>query len=107
MTVPHFTSALSGPLLDLERRILQAMPAIEHWLRGQWQDHAAPFYASVDLRNSGFKLAPVDTNLFPGGFNTLNPNFHPLSVQAEMVAAETLCPEARGPLRIPRNQPRK
>jgi glutamate--cysteine ligase len=25
----------------------------------------------VDLRNAGFKLAPVDTNLFPGGFNNL------------------------------------
>ena len=29
----------------------------------QWQEHAVPFYASVDLRNAGFKLAPVDTNL--------------------------------------------
>jgi len=37
-------------------------------MRGKWQEHAAPFYASVDLRNSRFKLAPVDTNLFPGGF---------------------------------------
>lgn len=30
------------------------------------------FYNSVDLRHSGFKLAPVDTNLFPAGFNNLN-----------------------------------
>lgn len=29
------------------------------------------FYNSVDIRHSGFKLAPVDTNLFPGGFNNL------------------------------------
>ena len=36
---------------------------------------------SVDLRNSGFKLAPVDTNLFPGGFNNLNPGF-PAAVRA-------------------------
>ena len=106
MTVPHFTTALSGPLLDLERRILQAMPSIEHWLRSQWQDHAAPFYASVDLRNSGFKLAPVDTNLFPGGFNNLNPDFHPLCVQAAMVAVEKICPEARGALLIPENHTR-
>jgi len=106
MTVPHFTTALSGPLLDLERGILQAMPAIEHWLRGQWQDHAAPFYASVDLRNSGFKLAPVDTNLFPGGFNNLNPDFHPLCVQAAMVAVEKICPDARGALLIPENHTR-
>src|SRR5450759_1783771 len=106
MTVPHFTTALSSPLLDLERGILQAMPAIEHWLRGQWQDHAAPFYASVDLRNSGFKLAPVDTNLFPGGFNNINPDFHPLCVQAAMVAVEKICPDARGALLIPENHTR-
>ncbi|MDP2246981.1 MAG: glutamate--cysteine ligase, partial [Nitrosomonadales bacterium] len=67
--VPHLTTALNGPLLNLEKRMLEAMPKIEHWFRGQWLEHASPFYASVDLRNSGFKLAPVDTNLFPGGFN--------------------------------------
>jgi glutamate--cysteine ligase len=70
--VPHLTTALTGPLLDLERRLLSAMPTTEHWLRTQWLEHPVPFYASVDLRNSGFKLAPVDTNLFPGGFNNLN-----------------------------------
>ena len=64
------------------------MPAIEHWLRGQWQEHVVPFYCSVDLRNSGFKLAPVDTNLFPGGFNNLDPNFMPLCVQAMMAAVD-------------------
>lgn len=34
-----------------------------------------PVYASVDLRNAGFKIAPVDTNIFPGGFNNLCPSF--------------------------------
>ena len=106
MTVPHLTTALSGPLLDLERRILQAMPAIEHWLRSQWQEHETPFYASVDLRNSGFKLAPVDTNLYPGGFNNLNPDFHPLCVQAAMAAIEKICPDAHGLLLIPENHTR-
>ncbi len=106
MKVPHLTTALSGPLLDLERRILQGMPEIEHWLRGQWQEHATPFYASVDLRNSGFKLAPVDTNLYPGGFNNLNPDFHPLCVQAMMAAVEKICPDARGALLIPENHTR-
>src|SRR5688572_11150305 len=106
MTVPHLTTALSGPMPDLERKILQATPAIEHWLRGQWQEHATPFYASVDLRNSGFKLAPVDTNLFPGGFNNLNPDFHPLCVQAAMAAVEKICPDARGVLLIPENHTR-
>lgn len=104
--VPHLTTALNGPLLDLERRFLSAMPTIEHWFRSQWLEHAAPFYASVDLRNSGFKLAPVDTNLFPGGFNNLNPDFLPLCVQAMQGTVQKICPEARGVLLIPENHTR-
>ena len=106
MTVPHLTTALSGPLRELERRILEAMPTIEHWLRGKWQEHAAPLYGSVDLRNSGFKLAPVDMNLFPGGFNNLNKEFIPLCVQAAMVAVEKVCPDARGVVLVPENHTR-
>lgn len=30
-----------------------------------------PIYCSVDLRNAGYKLAPVDTNVYPAGFNNL------------------------------------
>src|SRR6188508_860543 len=104
--VPHLTTALTGPLLDLERRILEHMPEIERWLRTQWQEHQVPFYASVDLRNAGFKLAPVDTNLFPGGFNNLNPSFLPLCVQAAQTAVERVCADARGVLLVPENHTR-
>ena len=104
--VPHLTTALHGPLLALEKKILASMPEIEHWFRTKWLDHAAPFYASVDLRNSGFKLAPVDINLFPAGFNNLNREFISLSVQAAMVAIEKICPEAHRLLIIPENHSR-
>ena len=104
--IPHLTTALNGPLLDLERRMLDAQPTIEHWFRSQWAERTIPFYTSVDLRNSGFKLAPVDTNLFPGGFNNLNPDFLPLCVQAAQSAIEKICPEARGVLLIPENHTR-
>jgi len=104
--VPHLTTALKGPLLELEQRILNEQPTIERWLRTQWLEHTIPFYSSVDLRNSGFKLAPVDTNLFPGGFNNLNPVFWPLCVQAAQSAIEKICPEARGVLLIPENHTR-
>ncbi len=104
--VPHLTTALNGPLVTLEKRILEAMPDIEHWFRTQWQEVAAPFYASVDLRNAGFKIAPVDTNLFPGGFNNLNPEFLSLSVQAAQMAVEKICPDARRLLLIPENHTR-
>lgn len=33
-----------------------------------------PFYCSVDLRDSGFKIAPVDSNLYPAGFNNICPD---------------------------------
>ncbi len=104
--VPHLTTALTGPLLELERRFLQSETVIEHWLRGWWQEHTPPFYASVDLRNAGFKLAPVDTNLFPGGFNNLNPAFLPLCVQAAQTAIDKVCPEAKNLLLIPENHTR-
>ncbi len=104
--VPHLTTALNGPLLTLEKRMLEAMPKIEHWFRSQWLEYASPFYASVDLRNSGFKLAPVDTNLFPGGFNNLNPEFLSLSVQAAQIAVEKICPEAHRLMIIPENHTR-
>jgi glutamate--cysteine ligase len=104
--VPHLTTALNGPLLSIEKRMLEDMPKIEHWFRSQWLEFASPFYASVDLRNAGFKLAPVDTNLFPGGFNNLNPEFLSLSVQAAQVAVEKICPEAHRLMIIPENHTR-
>jgi len=104
--VPHLTTALQGPLLELEQRFLDRMPDIERWLRTHWQEQAVPFYASVDLRNAGFKLAPVDTNLFPGGFNNLNPAFLPLCVQAIQAAVERVCADARGVLLVPENHTR-
>ena len=104
--VPHLTTALSGPLLELEKHFLDNATAIEHWMRAQWQDHLPPFYASTDLRNSGFKLAPVDLNLFPGGFNNLNDAFLPLCIQAAQAAVERICPGASQLLLIPENHTR-
>ena len=99
--VPHLITALTGPINELEARILDSMPAIERWFRLEWMEHTPPFYCSVDLRNAGFKLAPVDTNLFPGGFNNLTPEMLPLAVQAAMAAIEKICPEAKNLLLIP------
>ena len=101
--VPHLITALTGPINELEQRVLDSMPAIERWFRLEWMEHTPPFYTSVDIRNAGFKLAPVDTNLFPGGWNNLTPEMLPLAVQAAMAAIEKICPEARNLLIIPEN----
>jgi len=48
--------------------------------RTLWDWHLAcarknppPFYCSIDLRNSGHKIVPVDSNLYPAGFNNICP----------------------------------
>ncbi len=104
--VPHLITSLTGPINELEARIIDSMPAIERWFRLEWMEHTPPFYTSVDLRNAGFKLAPVDTNLFPGGFNNLTPEMLPLAVQAAMAAVEKICPEAKNLLLVPEKHTR-
>jgi glutamate--cysteine ligase len=104
--VPHLVTALTGPINELEARILESTPAIERWFRLEWMEHTPPFYTSVDVRNAGFKLAPVDTNLFPGGWNNLTPEMLPLAVQAAMAAIEKICPEAKNLLLIPEKHTR-
>jgi glutamate--cysteine ligase len=104
--VPHLITALTGPINELEQRILESLPAIERWFRLEWMEHTPPFYTSVDVRNAGFKLAPVDTNLFPGGFNNLTVEMLPLAVQAAMAAIEKICPEAKNLLLIPEKDAR-
>jgi glutamate--cysteine ligase len=104
--VPHLITALTGPINELEQRILESMPAIERWFRLEWMEHTPPFYTSADLRNSGFKLAPVDTHLFPSTFNNLTHEMLPLAVQAAMAAIEKICPEAKNLLLIPESRAR-
>jgi glutamate--cysteine ligase len=104
--VPHLVTALTGPINELEQRILDSTPAIERWFRLEWMEHTPPFYSSADIRNAGFKLAPVDTNLYPRGWNNLTRDMLPLAVQAAQAAIEKICPEARNLLVIPENHSR-
>jgi glutamate--cysteine ligase len=106
LSVPFLTTALTGPLQDLERKLLSQQAKIECWLRQQWRKDPPPLYSSVDLRNAGFKLAPVDTNLFPAGFNNLNREFLPLCVQAMQATLEALPVPVSTILLLPENHTR-
>ena len=46
---------------------------VERWLAKARAEANPFFYTSVDLRHCGLRLAPVDTNLFPAGFQNLSP----------------------------------
>ena len=104
--VPHLTTALSEPLHYVESLMIDNQTRIESWFRSQWRKTPAPFYASVDLRNSGYKIAPVDTNLFPAGFNNLNPAFEPLCIQAIQLAFDNMARNIDRILIIPENHTR-
>lgn len=54
-----------NPLLDLASRVKPAWRELDHG--------PAPLTASVDLRRSPHKMAIVDTNVFPAGFNNICP----------------------------------
>lgn len=104
--VPHLITANTQPLNTLEKHLLQHRLKIETWLRDQWRQTPPVPYCSVDLRNAGFKLAPVDTNLFPAGFNNLNGQFLPLCVQAAQATLESQYPGCQRLLLIPENHTR-
>jgi len=106
MRVPRLTTVLTGPLLALEKHILSNQTAIEAWFRQQWQHTPAPVYGSVDLRNAGFKVAPVDMNLYPAGFNNLNPEFLPLAVQAVQATLTQRFPCCQRIVLVPENHTR-
>ena len=105
-TVPHLVLPGHAPHQALSQHFLAKQVAIERWFRQQWQMTPAPFYSSVDLRNAGFKLAPVDTNLFPAGFNNLNPAFMSLCVQAAQATLTQQFPGCQRILLVPENHTR-
>ncbi|NUM88701.1 MAG: glutamate--cysteine ligase [Bdellovibrionales bacterium] len=56
---------------DLVDRIFAHQEELDTWYRGQADCCPVPPYTSIDVRDSGFKIAPVDSNIFPAGFNNI------------------------------------
>ena len=106
MSLPVMSDAYLAQLKEFERKILLNQTKIEAWFRQQWSAHKPPFYGSVDIRNAGYKMASIDMNLFPGGFNNLNPNFIQLAAHAAQDAVERSCPQAKSVLIVPENHTR-
>ena len=92
--VPNLKVTTNSPLLPFEQDIVNRQADIEKWFRQQWLETPAPFYCSCDLRNAGYKLAPVDTNLFPAGFNNLSIDSEAITIHSLQVAVERYCHDA-------------
>jgi glutamate--cysteine ligase len=82
--------------LVFKQGIAAKIRANETAIREWYCRHAAgaipPLYCSVDLRDSGFKIVPVDSNLFPAGFNNVCAEDHRT---APPIFRETLIERAR------------
>ena len=76
MSSPTLVNKAEKPVPDIRKIIKEIVvnqkDEVDDWFENISKKTPPFFYNSVDLRNSGFKLAPVDTNLFPAGFNNLN-----------------------------------
>ncbi len=104
--VPQLNTTQVEPLQTLEQHFLAHCEDIKKWFQTEWQRTAPPVYGSVDLRNAGFKLAPIDMNLFPAGFNNLNPDFLSLSAEAAKKTLLNAAPNAKKILIIPESHTR-
>ncbi|MBL6785722.1 MAG: glutamate--cysteine ligase [Rickettsiales bacterium] len=70
----------------IENVISQQYDEIIDWINKRYGEKPS-FYSSIDIRYSGLKVAPVDTNLFPAGFNNLS---NEAISQASLLANKTL-----------------
>jgi glutamate--cysteine ligase len=104
--IPHLANALGEPFLHFIEVLTTQADAIEAWFSEQFILTKPPFYASTDLRHAGFKLAPVDTNLFPGGFNNLGESVYPEARLAIQQAIADLAPKTRRILLLCESQSR-
>ena len=103
-TIAEYTKTFKNEKLHSE--IIKNHMKIEAWFRNQWVKYPAPFYSSIDIRNSGYKIAPVDTNLFPAGFNNLDKDLEFLYISAAQHAFERLSPDLTKILIISENHTR-
>ena len=64
---------ISQTMKNLAEGIRKNRRALWDWHMQQAQKAPPPFYCSIDLRDSGHKIVPVDSNLYPAGFNNICP----------------------------------
>ncbi len=90
----------------LSQKIAEKREQIEEFFTKQFSKSPALLYNSVDLRHSGFKIAPVDTNCFSAGFNNLSAESKQKAEQNISAFIEKNFPAAKKIILIPENHTR-
>ena len=69
---------------NVTKEINDNFEKITDWLTNKKKNLPQVFYSSVDIRESLFKYASIDTNIFPAGFNNLDQsNFESLKNECD------------------------
>jgi len=79
---------------------------INDWFKEGFKNNPAIFYNSVDLRHSGFKIAPIDNNCYPAGFNNLSQISRDKAKKAILEFLKNNYPDVKKILLIPENHTR-
>ncbi len=96
-------SQIQGLLLD---KINDNQELINNWFEEKFSKSKPLFYNSVDLRHSGFKIAPIDNNCFPAGFNNLGLESRKLAKKVTKEFFDKNYPNVKKILLIPENHTR-
>ena len=56
---------------QIHQKIIDNLKELEDWFFEKTNSKKLPFYSSFDIRDSNFKIACVDANVFPAGFNNI------------------------------------
>lgn len=91
---------------DLAARYLSREAEVYQWFLDEQDGLALPPYSSVDLRDAGFKVAPVDLNLFPSGFNNLTERYLEAAGAVWRAQLDVTCPGAQSVCIIPESHTR-
>ncbi len=55
----------------IHEKILAKKEKVTQWFSSRSERLKFPIYSSFDIRDAGFKVGPVDANIFPAGFNNI------------------------------------
>ncbi len=58
---------------ELHKKILSKQDPICEWFSAKSKNAFIPIYSSYDVRDAGYKVANVDANIYPAGFNNICP----------------------------------
>jgi glutamate--cysteine ligase len=87
----------------LDQLVKNSKSKILDWIEAEYNNSPKPIYTSVDIRNAGFKIAHVDTNIFPSGFNNASDGSKEIALKLLASYMQSNFPKVRKMLLVPEN----